>query len=515
MMIGVRTVLAAAMAVMAAAGSVLAQQDVEAMVARARAASGIEHLGEHKGVRLTGQSVIAGLPMSFELIFDAKGRFAERFEGPIVIANGYDGVNAWSVDIGGEERVLDLQDRARIISNAGVVAGWWLHPASRSTFREGPDADTLIWSNKQGASATVHVDPETGRFSRWTSRTALGQTGTSLSGEVRLGQMVFPAQVQSDADGAGTVTITSAEPWDGPESIFTYVPGPARDTRFDAAKPATLDVTRVRTGHLLVPVTIDGKDAGMFIFDTGAGGTVISKSVAERLGLTPFGELPMVGVGGTIKTSFVRPGSMSVGPMTIDQPLMTTLDTGFLTTAMGTEISGIIGYGLMHRCIVEFDKTNARVALHDPRTFSNPALTWEPMLITGRVPVCKASFEGHEGWFRLDTGASGRFLTMHAGTVKRLNLLEGRQVTDTTLGGVGGTVPGKAGTLAWFELGGRRSENVAVDFAIEDKGAFAEDAIMGNLGGKALAGFTLFFDYQGKRIAFVQQAEAPAQPPAR
>lgn len=494
-----------AMSVCGAAAGQEQSGDVGSMLSRAREATGILHLGEYPAVRLTGESEMAGLPMSFELIFDAKGRFVERFTGAITIANGFDGATAWSHDLGGEERVLEMADRQRVIAGAGVVSGWWLHPDSGCEFEPGTDADTFRWISGSGASATMRVDAATGRPVEWSSRTAVGEGATTLSGEVKLGAMTFPALVRGDASGMSQVRITKAEAWTPTDGDFSPSVGGARDTRFDAKAASELDVTRTKTGHMLVKVTIDGQDAGYFIFDTGAGGTVISNATADRLKLERFGKLPMVGVGGTIETNMVRPRSMTVGPMTIDGPLMTTLDTEFLTKAMGVEISGIVGYGLMHRAILEVDRGLPRVALHDPRTYTNPDLKWEEMRITGRVPVAKAQFEGHEGWFRLDTGASSRFLTMHYHTVQNLKLLEGRELTDTQLGGVGGKVAGKAGKLAWFEIGGRRTEDVAVDFAIENKGSFAEEEIMGNLGGKALSGFTIFFDYQGRRIAFVRE----------
>lgn len=477
----------------------------EAVIARARDVLGIDQFNTYRGVRLTGESTIAGLPLKFEMIFDNKGRFIERFTGAITIASGFDGTTAWSHDIAGEERVLELLDRDRAITNAGVISGWWLFPASGSTFSAGEDATSLRWHGPGNATADLTVDPETGRITKWTARTVLGVMSTSLTGEVRLGKMVFPAKVATNTDGVGEVRILKAEAFDASDKDFAADISRPKDVHFDANVPAELAVTKTRSGHLLVPVTIDGKDAGNFIFDTGAGGTVISTALAEKLGLEKFGELPMVGVGGTIKTSFVRPKSMGLGPVSIDGPLMTTLDTGFLTQAMGTEISGIVGYGLMHRAIIEVDKEGPKVALHDPASFNDPKLKWEEMRVTARVPVCKASLEGHEGWFRLDTGASARFLTVHYAAVRDLKLLEGREVTPTQLGGVGGKVPGKTGKLAWFEIGGRRSENVVVDFATQDVGAFADQAIMGNLGGKALAGFDIFFDYQGRRIAFVQK----------
>ncbi len=488
------------------AGSALAQ-DADAIIARAREATGIEHLTQDRAVRLRGKGEMAGLPMDFEMIFDGKGRFVQRFTGPITVIYGFDGANAWTHDIGGEERVLDLRDRRTVMAAAAFVSGWWLHPASGATLAAGSVPGSVEWRGSDDSTAEAQFDASTGMPSAWSAKASMGRRSSTLSGVVTLGEgaskMAFPAKIETVSDGAGTVTITSAESYTPTDAEFTLDPSRGKDARFDPSRSPTLEVTKAKTGHMLVHVTINDQDAGLFIFDTGAGGTVISKALAQKLKLDEFGEVPMVGVGGAIKSTFVRPASMNVGPMTIDKPLMNTLDTGFLTQAMGTEISGIIGYGLMHRAIVEVDRANLKVALHDPDTFKDDALHWQELRVSQRVPVAKCTFEGHEGWFRLDTGASGPFATIHQATVKQFNLLEGREVTDTQMGGVGGKVPAKRGTLKTFTIGGRTSENVTADFSLEDKGAFAEATLSGNLGMTALSGFDIFFDYHGKRVAFV------------
>ena len=215
----------------------------------------------------------------------------------------------------------------------------------------------------------------------------------------------------------------------------------------------------------------------------------------------------MIGIGGHVTSSFVRPDSFSVGPMTVSSMLMTTLDTSFLTSVMGYEINGIVGYGIMHRSIVEYDNTGMHAALHDPATFSRPGLKWEDLLINQRVPVAHASFAGkngveHQSWFRLDTGASQQAVTFHYPAVRQHSLLEGLDTTESHLGGVGGALKARSGKFPSFTLGGWKREDFMVQFATEDKGALSDPYTAGNIGGKFLDGFVIFFDYQHEKIAF-------------
>ena len=55
---------------------------------------------------------------------------------------------------------------------------------------------------------------------------------------------------------------------------------------------------RNHRGYLLGRVTIDGRDAGLFMFDTGSNLNVISTGVAGRLKLPVEGSSQATGVGG-------------------------------------------------------------------------------------------------------------------------------------------------------------------------------------------------------------------------
>src|SRR4029079_6780259 len=82
-----------------------------------------------------------------------------------------------------------------------------------------------------------------------------------------------------DIDNEGShssFTIAAAEP--APAFFRSpYEPRTApAPVAFDAAAPAALEVKKAPTGHLLVKPRIAGKDAGWFIFDSGAGNSVVN-----------------------------------------------------------------------------------------------------------------------------------------------------------------------------------------------------------------------------------------------
>ena len=269
---------------------------------------------------------------------------------------------------------------------------------------------------------------------------------------------------------------------------------------FDPAVAGAIEVKRVRTGHLLVRPVVNGVEAGWFIFDTGAGICVVSTPHVAELGLAAAGTIDSVGVGGAVDAQLHRVASLVLGPLTLrDEPVMTT-DLSFLKEHLGEEIVGVIGYGLLARCVAEIDLATPAITLRDPAGYTLAAGHWTPVSLDDRIPMVDATFEGHEGRFRFDTGSNSS-VTFHEPAVREARLLEGREVSDSKLGGVGGFVAAKQGRLASFELCGLRAEKVPADFALEAKGVYGDARTAGSIGAGFLAPYVVVTDYPNARLA--------------
>jgi hypothetical protein len=275
--------------------------------------------------------------------------------------------------------------------------------------------------------------------------------------------------------------------------------GPAS---FDPAIPAQVEITRAKTGHLLVSPRINGTPAGYFIFDTGAGICVISTPFADRFGLTQAGSVESVGGGGAQLSKVLRAESISLGPATFhDQPIMVT-DLSFLKQHLGVEIAGVIGYGVLAQMVAIVDPKTPTLAVHDPATFQLTDGSWSEIDLTDRIPVIPMNFEGNSGRFKLDLGANTP-VTFYAPAVTRWKLLDGRELAPATTGGVGGFVTAQRGTLAWIELAGVRQAPVNATFVTEAKGVHADTRYDGQVGVTLFDPFILAFDYGRSRIGFL------------
>src|SRR6188472_817319 len=93
---------------------------------------------------------------------------------------------------------------------------------------------------------------------------------------------------------------------------------PKRST-FDASLPSKLEVRRTTTGHLLVKANLNGKDAGWWILDTGAGMSCIEKEVADQVKLPDAGAITAKGMGGEKQTKLRTFDSLTVGGVKLEE----------------------------------------------------------------------------------------------------------------------------------------------------------------------------------------------------
>ena len=277
--------------------------------------------------------------------------------------------------------------------------------------------------------------------------------------------------------------------------------------QFDRSIAPGLEVVRVKTGHLLVRPIVNGHEAGWFIFDTGAGICVVSTPHLGPLGLEPAGDIQARGIGGGANAQLFRAETLSLGPVTLrNHPLMST-DLSFLKQFLGEEIAGIIGYGVLSRCVAEIDLSAPAVTLHDPEDYRLAAGAWLPIDLDDRIPALHGRFEDHEGLFHVDTGSNAA-ITFSENAVRKWRLLEGRDAVESKLGGVGGFTAVRKGRVEWFEVGGLRQEDVEATFPTEAKGTLGGERIDGSLGAGLLRPYVVITDYPQSRMAFRERPNA-------
>ena len=494
----------------------VARPPLEELVARMRTAVGAEaHGRQGKPLTLAGKSFGMGIEADSALTFSPGGAFLNRIAGDLGVTVGWDGTSAWKTDYDGSTRTLALEEHDQELFEHWIQTGHWLDPRAPIAIEWAEDRPDGVWievsirDTPMGAS--MRIDPETSLPAEMVQPSSAGHKTWSFADWREHGALRVPHDVR-------VVEESGMESWTRWEKVSTppttvrspYARPVARpdDVTFDSTQPAELETKRVFSGHVLVHPTIEGEDVGWFILDTGAGAMCIDTGIADELELESFGEVLAVGASGKTDAHFRRGKLFELGRLRFEDPIYVELDLEFLTAAFNETIAGIVGYDLFARSLVEFDPSTGRTHLYDPASYELPGGEWQPLVLDARTPAVQASFEGdHQAYFRLDTGAGSGNVTFHTPTVERLGLLEGRKVTASGSGGVGGSSVTYTGKLEWFELAGKRFEQPTVGFSTAEVGGLADRYTAGNLGQAFLEPFTLVLDYPNERIAFVPREE--------
>ncbi|MDX2148272.1 MAG: pepsin/retropepsin-like aspartic protease family protein [Planctomycetota bacterium] len=507
---------------------------LEALLAKARAGAGRDQLRRAfpHGYELTGTAQFLGEAGEASLVVGATehaSRCVLGVRGKITFIRGVDEYGPWLHDLGGEIRRLHLgeAEEARLLATA-LTGSWIDDPDSAGLVLSARGPGEIDYRAADGlTTGVITLDEATGRALHWTMRVGDEESRVSFVGVLEQGAgAALPASVTISRSGgeALTYTWTRATALESSASDKFHPPGMLPDGAI--ARPSDvafsghgpLESSRAKTGHALVKVGVDGHD-GWFIFDTGAGGTVIDSAFADRAGLGSFGQVSARGVGGSVLASFARASELRVGPATLRQALMTRLDLQPIAKAIGHELQGVLGYNVMHRTIARVSTRDGLVTLHDPAAFDDAGLRWHTLIVYERHACVEGSFgvrpeQRFRGVFKLDTGAAMNPVAIHQPTVQRLKLLDGLAASESTAGGVGGNVKVMKADLAWLEVGGLRQENVSANFALEAKGAFADEYTLGNLSKKQIGARDIVLDYAGGRIAFPEHEPVAAPAPS-
>jgi hypothetical protein len=240
--------------------------------------------------------------------------------------------------------------------------------------------------------------------------------------------------------------------------------------------------------QIFVRVRVNNSGPFWFVVDSGAGGWIVDRAHAGRLGLRLEQETAQgTGAGsGSYDVSYVKDVSFSISGFTIPVPLIGVIDLSNNRSQIGREIEGLVGYDFFEKFIVEIDYEAKIIRLFDPKTYHysgvgetipiavdrearNPFLTAE-ITVQGAAPQSRKLL--------IDTGSNDTlddsFVAMSTGPK--------REAVSGV--GLGKEFKSTVGTVSRVRLG-------AVSF--EDVYAGAGGVAL--VGGEILRRFTVIFDY--------------------
>jgi predicted aspartyl protease len=246
---------------------------------------------------------------------------------------------------------------------------------------------------------------------------------------------------------------------------------------------------------VLLPVEVNGEGPFEFILDTGAGTSLLSPELGQKLGIKVIGSKEGQSAGGAVSVSLAKVDSLAVGSAKLDDLDVGLVDLSHVGKTVGAKIDGDLGYNFLKHFRVTLDYRRNEIRFDDPRRFEvagqSTALTEvamrlaspaKPLILVDVYANGRGPFQ-----FAIDTGTSTTAITRE--------LAQQLGVASSPIGAAttgGAQVDVTAGVLESFQVGGARIHNSTV--VVADFFAMLSTAVGAKLDG--IVGYNFLRNYK-------------------
>jgi len=240
-------------------------------------------------------------------------------------------------------------------------------------------------------------------------------------------------------------------------------PPPQQPGEPDIAVTESLDLERDRTQRMTVPVSIDGRGPYSFIVDTGSERTVISRELAQDLGLDPGRTATVYSMTEVSRIDTVVIPALEVGRRTVNgihAPALSRRNLG---------AEGLLGVDSLRSQRVELDFVRQEMTVtpsrREERAWPEDTIVIAARSRYGHLMLIDAEFEGERVYVIVDTGAqvtvANNALRRRLERRGRLGTLHPIELISVT----GGTLQAEYGVARRIRLGNAGINNLPVAFA--------------------------------------------------
>jgi predicted aspartyl protease len=257
---------------------------------------------------------------------------------------------------------------------------------------------------------------------------------------------------------------------------------------------------------ILLPVEVNGEGPFEFILDTGAGTSLLSSELGQKLGIKIIGSKEGQSAGGAVSVSLARVSSLAVASAKLDDVDVGLVDLSQIGKTVGAKIDGDLGYNFLKHFRVTLDYRKNEIRFDDPKRFElagqSTAVTEVVMRLAGPAKplILVDVYANGRGPFQfaIDTGTSTTAITPEL--AKQLGVAS-LPIGAATTGGA--PVDVTAGVLQSFQVGDARIDNLAV--VVADFFAMLSDALGAKLDGivgyNFLRNYKVALDYPNKMLS--------------
>lgn len=288
----------------------------------------------------------------------------------------------------------------------------------------------------------------------------------------------------------------------------------APEYRFTSGHSALGVPIEVAANLIILKVRVNRSKPLHFIFDTGAGISVLDPQSAKTLGLTAKSKLKLDATGGSVQSGLIERVSLSVPGVEVFNQPVATVDLDGLAPLFGYKIDGIIGHDFINTFVVEIDYAAGLMNLYEPHDYKySGAGESIPLEIVDKIPFVRARIvlqgrEPIEGKFEVDTGGTG-VLNLNTPFVNKHKMLETlANQAESKMGGAGGIAAAVKARVQAVELGSFAVANPLVVFAQGTEGSENSTEYDGEVGGRYFSQFKMILDYSRSQVILERNQNA-------
>jgi predicted aspartyl protease len=245
---------------------------------------------------------------------------------------------------------------------------------------------------------------------------------------------------------------------------------------------------------ILLPVKVNGQGPFDFIFDTGAGTSLLSSDLMKQLDVKVVGSKEGQSAGGKVAVSLATVDSLAVGAAKLDDVDVGIVDLNHIGKTIGAKVDGDLGYNFLKHFRLSIDYGKCELRLDNPKRVENLAggaktevpirlaSPAKPLILVDVYANGRGPFP-----FAIDTGTSTTAITPEL--AKDLGVASS-PVGPATTGGA--HVDVTAGILKSFQVGGAKIDNMPV--VVADFFAMLSNAIGAKLDG--IVGYNFLRNYK-------------------
>lgn len=255
--------------------------------------------------------------------------------------------------------------------------------------------------------------------------------------------------------------------------------------------------------HIIIKVSVDDSEPLDFVFDTGAGLTVLDEDIADKLKLV---RKSVAMNEASSSWNLIKHNTIAINHFLMEKNIKVySTDLRHLEISLGHDIDGILGYDLLqhHSVHINYDLLTMNIYDHGNAPKTGDAIPFE---LNTSIPTIKGTVvlnngEPHEGNFFVMTGA-GTTLDFNSPYAEKYDVIHktGKHYSYLVKGISEKETLHYEGHVLSFSFGNQKIEDLPIGISAATSGIQADKKIAGILGSQILREYNITIDVPDKMM---------------